>query len=199
MSFSKLSKLFYLHKTYAPFEVIILYFKGIYFLNKNIKKYYHKEKNAYREQMSSLKLTADWFTHNISFWFWIFNKYDFYTKENIKALEIGSWEGLSGHFLVSTLPNLQLVCVDTWQGSDEHKTEENTLSENYKNIESFFDSNLEGFQDQITKYKGTSFSYFDNNFIQNHFDFIYVDGSHFVDDVIIDAIKCFQMSSAVLK
>lgn len=193
MTFRKLSELLYLKRTYAPLEVIILYLKGKYFWNKNIKNYYRKEKNSYKEQMSSLKLSSDWFTRNISFWFWIFDKYDFYTKEKVKALEIGSWEGLSGHFTVSTLPNLQLVCVDTWEGSDEHKTEDDTLSENYKNIELFFDSNLAAYQDQITKYKGTSFSYFEHHFSPNHFDLIYVDGSHYVDDVMIDALKCFQM------
>jgi hypothetical protein len=36
-------------------------------------------------------------------------------------LEIVSWEGLSGHCILSTLPKAHLTCVDTWEDSDEHK------------------------------------------------------------------------------
>ena len=60
------------------------------------------------------------------------------------------------------------------------------------NVESSFDNNLSMFKDRLIKYKGTSFSYFKDNPDQNVFDLIFVDGSHHCDDVLIDAIKCFE-------
>ncbi len=106
--------------------------------------------------------------------------------KSLSCLEIGSWEGRSSLFILESLPNSKLTCVDTWEGADEHKRLNilNTIEQN-------FDSNLSEYRDRLTKYKGTSFSFFDN--LESHikFDLIYIDGSHHIDDVMIDALKSF--------
>ena len=49
------------------------------------------------------------------------------------------------------------------------------------------------FKDRVTKYKGTSYSFFNDYLEENTFNLIYIDGSHYCDDVIIDTIKSFKM------
>ena len=113
-------------------------------------------------------------------------------NKNINILEIGSWEGLSSHFILSTFPNAHLTCVDTWEGADEHRDGTDATTEILTDIENKFNSNLSQFESRLTKFKGTSYSFFENNPTKSIYDFIYVDGSHHCDDVMIDAVKCFE-------
>ena len=53
--------------------------------------------------------------------------------------------------------------------------------------------NVSPYKHRITKFKGTSYQYFNNNFESEKFDLIYIDGSHHSDDVMLDAIRAFQM------
>ena len=91
-----------------------------------------------------------------------FNKYNLLSKK-INILEIGIWEGLSSYFILHSLPNATLTCVDTWEGAEEHKTGDATTEDVLSNIEVSFDKNLSPFIDRLTKYKGTSFSFFNEN------------------------------------
>ena len=140
-----------------------------------------------------MKLTADWFTGSIPYWYSVFDEYRLPNKKEIQALEIGSWEGLSSYFILQTLPNATLTCVDTWEGADEHKSGNIDMQNTLSRIEVSFDSNLSIFSDRLVKYKGTSFSFFNAHSNEEAFDLIYIDGSHHCDDVVIDAIKCFEM------
>jgi len=115
----------------------------------------------------------------------IFKKFQMLNKP-LSCLEIGSWEGRSSLFILESLPNSKLTCVDTWEGADEHKG-----SKILNRIEQNFDTNLSDYQDRLAKYKGTSFSFFDNLESDTKFDLIYIDGSHYIDDVMIDALKSF--------
>ena len=81
----------------------------------------------------------------------------------IKALEIGSWEGLSSHFILSTLSKAHLTCVDTWEGADEHKDGTAASQDTLNQIESKFNQNLKPFKHRLIKYKGTSSSFFEAN------------------------------------
>ena len=175
-----------LRKTYAPFSVYKFYLLSRF--------YNYRIKDEYKDQLannSSLNISVDWFSPNMPFWLYFFDKFNFRnTKTN--ALEIGSWEGSSAYFFLSHLKNSTLTAVDTWMGSEEHKDSNKTRGKNLQTIEMKFDQNLLPFRNRLTKYKGTSFSYFNKNSTQNFFDFIYIDGSHHSDDVILDAIKGFQ-------
>lgn len=188
----RLGELKYLTDTYASSDVFGAYLKGRAQKSK-IENKYREDQSRYRESIKNLSLTNDWFTTNIPYWLSVFEQFDFNKKENLKALEIGSWEGLSSHFFLSTLQGATLTCVDTWAGADEHKSGDAATSQVLSKIESVFDRNLNAYQSRLKKYKGTSYAYFNDHSFRNEFDFIYVDGSHHVDDVIIDAIRCFQM------
>ena len=182
----------YLFQTHAPVSVILNFNKGL--LKKwLLTKKYSKEITNFNEAKRNLTLSNDWFSGNLAFWLSIFDNFN-YKNKAIKVLEIGSWEGLSSFFILSTAPNARLTCVDTWEGADEHKDGTASPPEVLDKIESVFDSNLSIFSSRISKFKGTSFSYFcKNSTLKNCYDFIYVDGSHFCNDVVIDAIKSFEM------
>jgi len=109
-------------------------------------------------------------------------------------LEIGSWKGASASFMGVELINLKktntkLYCIDTWEGTPgEHDTEsaviEKTLLEQFlTNTKPLNDNGL-----TIVPIKSKSqdcASVFQDNF----FDFIYIDGSHYYEDVKQDIIK----------
>lgn len=171
--------IFYLILTKAPMAVINCFVNTYVKKNKIIR--FREFNNLHEEK----KFSTDWFSGNIPYWLIVFNKFQMLDK-SLSCLEIGSWEGRSSLFILESLPNSKLTCVDTWGGADEHKGLNilNTIEQN-------FDSNLSDYQDRLTKYKGTSFSFFDN--LESHvkFDLIYIDGSHFIDDVMVDALKSF--------
>ncbi len=129
--------------------------------------------------------STDWLAGNIPYWNIIFERFRLF-KKDINCLEIGSWEGRSSLFILETLPNSKITCVDTWAGADEHKGMDALVR-----IEANFDKNLSAYQGRFKKWKGTSFSFF--NQLESHikYDLIYIDGSHYVDDVLLDAINAF--------
>lgn len=191
MSITKLSSrkpiraLRFLFQTNAPYVVYKIYLKTYLrkvFVGSNFSSMQQFKKDIQKSQFSN-----DWFTLNIPYWDEVFDKYDFKTKP-IKALEIGSWEGMSSLYILKTLPKATLISVDTWQGADEHQG----LSV-LQTIESNFDKNIEVYRDRSKKFKGTSFNFFNEHPIKESFDLIYIDGSHHTDDVIVDAIKGFEL------
>lgn len=181
----------YLLQTYASLSVLAAFCRT----RLDGKKFRAKYKNELAEfeiVKKNLMLSNDWFSSNLPFWLSIIDEYGLKEK-NIKVLEIGSWEGLSSHFILSAMPNASLTCVDTWEGADEHKDGTASSSEVLVRVEDNFDKNLLIYSDRLYKYKGTSHSFFNSNFVSSYYDFIYVDGSHHCDDVITDAVKCFEM------
>ena len=154
---------------------------------------YIAKRDAFRESAKALKLDNDWFTSNIPTWLRAFDAVGMKEKRSIECLEVGSWQGLSAFFTLNELSNSSILCVDTWAGADEHKSGHSTDLNILANIESVFDRNLSEFQGRIQKFKGESLSYYASNFALNKYDLIYVDGSHHADDVIVDAVKCFEM------
>jgi len=193
MKFKKLREdISYLRRASAPAEVIRSYIRKNIFRKregKNLKAI----QSAFTAGLNKHNFSNDWFSGNIPFWILTFEDYKFNTKEKIEALEIGSWEGMSSLFLLQYFDNLHLTCVDTWQGGDEHKALDFNSENVLNNIEKRFDSNVGKYSDRVTKYKGTSLSYFACNDEREKYDLIYVDGSHYCDDVLIDAIKSFDV------
>ena len=118
----------------------------------------------------------DWFSGNINIW----KNYLIPLKE-IKYLEIGSFEGRSAVF-VGELNNVkEMTCVDTFEGSDEHNNINFDLV--YKNCS----ENLEKLNKPYNLIKDTSHNFFQKN--NKKFNVIYIDGSHFYDDVKKDFIN----------
>ena len=152
-----------------------------------IKKYKAEMNEFHNYAKTSLHITKDWFSTNLPHWAMAMDGRGYENRE-LRVLEIGSWEGLSAHFIMRKFPKARLTCVDTWSGSDEHKG-----ATPVEAIESNFDFNLSSFGGRFTKYKGTSLAFFaDTKSSAAQYDFIYVDGSHYCDDVLTDALEGFR-------
>ena len=184
---------FYIIRCGAPLSIVFLYLihksrvfrKGYRF---SVKKNYSVLKK-YKKESNKLDVTHDWFTHCIPYWVTTIEKY-LKPYDNLNALEIGAFEGRSAHFLCWYSDKTNLVCVDTWQNLGENEGTNYVAAA----IEERFDHNVKEFGSRIKKFKGTSLSYFLSVESQKkQYDFIYIDGSHQSDDVIIDAIKCFKL------
>lgn len=162
-----------------------------FYQQAKITKAYKQQKQQFQSQIKHLKLTNDWFTANIPQWLDILNRQAYFDKP-IEVLEIGSWEGLSSYFVLHTFPKAHVTCVDTWEGADEHQSGAAASHTTLSQIESTFKQNLAPFNSRLKTFKGTSYAFFNGLSQQAQYDLIYIDGSHYVDDVLIDAIKGFE-------
>jgi predicted O-methyltransferase YrrM len=135
----------------------------------------------------------DWFTYQLSLWVRLLKPLA--GRANIRVLEIGTFEGRAAVWLlenVLTDPTSQLVCVDTFGGSDENRAK---LSVNtfLNGLHRRFINNIRatGRSDQVQVIVGRSQT--ELRRLKGQFDFIYVDGSHHAPDVIQDAIESFRL------
>lgn len=110
-------------------------------------------------------------------------------KPGIRGLEIGCFEGQSACWFLDNIltnPSSQLVCVDPFAIPMD-----STL---LRYFERYFDHNIaaSGAGERVTKLTGSS------HVVLRHlqpaqFDFVYVDGSHRVGDVMIDAVLTWTL------
>ncbi len=116
-----------------------------------------------------------------------------------RVLEVGSFEGASACYLIETLGQrhpLEIHCVDSWAGGVEHDGLDMTA------VEERFRGNLRialrraPQPVEVNVHKGPS----DRELARllaagmaNHFDFIYIDGSHQAPDVLADAVLGFRL------
>ena len=129
---------------------------------------------------------GDWFSHKIPL---LINYFNNINKNNIEQiLEIGSWEGRSSCFFLNYFKKSILTCVDTWKGSEENFIDDNP---DLNLIEKNFDRNVAEWNKRLIKHKSESKNFFSLN--RKNFDFIYIDGSHYYDDVLNDAQEGFKV------
>lgn len=139
----------------------------------------------------SYRFQTDWFSSTITKWDEDLREYK--SKPYLSFLEIGSFEGRSAIWLLENIltnPTSRITCIDTWQGSAEHK---NTVF-NFNEIEGNFDYNIQisGRATQVTKIKG--YSAFELRKLPLiSFDFVYIDASHKASDVLEDAVLSWQL------
>jgi hypothetical protein len=119
----------------------------------------------------------------------------------VRILEIGSYEGASTCYLIeklATLKEIELHCVDTWEGGVEHKNDQVNMSD----VEKRFHHNTKIAIGKSSKHvslvvhKGLSelaLSRLIAQGKQGYFDFIYIDGSHQAPDVLCDAVLSFRL------
>jgi predicted O-methyltransferase YrrM len=91
-------------------------------------------------------------------------------KKDLRALEIGSFEGRSTVWWLDNMDIKEMVCIDTWEGGEEHShIDMNKVFENFK-------ANV---GDKVEWHQGYSHDILMDLIKEGRkFDFIYVDGSH---------------------
>jgi hypothetical protein len=124
-------------------------------------------------------------------------------RKPYRYLEIGSFEGLSaalfldiakGYAAESKINKVQLTCIDSWSGGEEHE------NINFSSVERTFDSNMQECLQwfpadrtpEIRKVKSLSHPALRKLVgTEELFDLIYVDGSHHAADTLADIILCW--------
>ena len=141
--------------------------------------------------MSEYQFTKNWFGWGPQIWPEIIQ----FLPERKTFLEIGSFEGRS---TVWTIENMmedggEIVCIDTWEGSQEHKNGE------LDGAELRFEHNIKTVREKhperrVTKCKGMSTQWLPSITQEKYsFDFIYIDGSHTAKDVLTDACMAWPL------
>ncbi|HEU4889539.1 MAG TPA: class I SAM-dependent methyltransferase [Thermoanaerobaculia bacterium] len=110
-------------------------------------------------------------------------------KPNVRGLEIGCFEGQSACWWLDNIlthPTSQLTCVDPFAIPMD-----STL---LRYFERYFDHNVaaSGAGERVTKLVGSS-QVILRTLPPAHFDFVYVDGSHRVGDVLQDAVLAWTV------
>jgi predicted O-methyltransferase YrrM len=151
--------------------------------------------------MTDYEFSNRWFDYNIPVWDQMLGPESPYRPTRI--LEIGSFEGASTCYIINKMAanrDIELHCVDTWQGGQEHKVEGTDMSE----VERRFLHNTAiavGSQQHkvnLVLHKMTSEQALLQLLAQGrggYFDLVYVDGSHAAPDVLLDLVLGWQLLS----
>jgi len=184
-------------RTTAPIEIYYYFAFHYYFLPNQLKNY-QTHKNEFASKIKKKSFTYDWFTCNIPVWLYLFKKYNLIKRNRLKILEIGSYEGMSALFLLETFPQANITCVDLW-GNFSKSTLEKDKQNSYftyqdkMSTEKKFDLNIKPYRKRIKKIRAKSLSFFSKQNESTNYDLIYIDGSHYVDDVLTDAVLAFNL------
>ena len=130
------------------------------------------------------RYTQDWFSYNIKYLSRFILRFKLRKKE-LYILEIGSYEGLSSVFFLTTLINSKMICVDPYIASEENKDKDFDLV--YEN----FKLNTSKFKDRLLHHKSTSDDFY-KSYKDMKFDLIFIDGNHHHSSVLSDAKNSFE-------
>jgi len=135
--------------------------------------------------------TRDWFAWAPKVWEQLIP----HLPERKNFLEIGSFEGRSAVWITQHMmeDGGELVCIDTWEGGDEHTPEDMAGTE--ERFKHNIDLIMGNFVDRkIQPIKNTSVEALGGLIAQKkQFDFIYIDGSHLAKDVLTDACMAWPL------
>ena len=118
-----------------------------------------------------------------------------------KILEIGSFEGASACYLIAACAAkapIELHCIDTWEGGDEHKqagTDMSSVEQRFLNNTRIARSRVLQPVELVT-HKGRSDEHLARLIaggFRQRFDLVYIDGSHYAHDVLSDAVLSFPL------
>lgn len=122
-------------------------------------------------------------------------------KANIRALEIGSFEGRSAHWLLEhilTQPDARLDCIDLWDGNpDKRLSGDNKTIACVPDCREMFTKNIEEDPDyghKVKAYEGLSSEIMpwmiDESF---EYDIVFIDGSHRADEKLCDMVMSWHL------
>ena len=173
--------IFILLRINTPYLILFKFIKNFIPNYKTKKKSNSIEKIVYNNFITENEKNK-WFCNNL--YFLKNNLPKNFNPENI--LEIGSFEGRSAIFFTNFYPNSLISCVDTWEGSDEHK------NFNFFKIENNFNNNTKYLvkSNRLKKYKKASDIFFSENNIL--FDLIYIDGDHSSEQLCKDIYNSWK-------
>ncbi len=139
--------------------------------------------DSFQPQLLSLpgRYTQDWFSYHEAHWLRHFGHLA--GRPGLQAAEVGSYEGRSACWIVQHLltgKDSRLICVEPFQ--------------EYADQERNFDHNIRvaGCADKIVKLRGRSQQVLPF-LAEESFDFVYIDGSHMILDVLQDAAMCWRL------
>lgn len=108
------------------------------------------------------------------------------------VIEIGSWLGKSSRFILDKAPNSTLICIDTWQGSSEHKKKKRFTTILPVLYETFI-VNMWSYKDRVIPIKMKSEKALPIIAQYNlHPDLVYIDGAHEYSCVVNDIDMIMQ-------
>ena len=96
---------------------------------------------------------------------------------NLTFLQLGAYTGDASLWLLDNIPDLMLIDVDTWEGSDEEVHKKLDFSA----VERAYDDKIKG---RTVKNKGTSVEFLVKSLFD--YDFVYVDADHTAASAFID-------------
>lgn len=130
-----------------------------------------------------MEFTRDWFSNNIAVWSKVLR--GMVGRADLKALEIGSYEGRSATWLlqnVLTHPGAHITCVDNFDVRDS------------AGVHRRFLSNLSRFRSKYKLLKGASGEMLKlPSVLRQRFDIIYIDANHHSRHVMEDAVLAFAL------
>jgi predicted O-methyltransferase YrrM len=136
------------------------------------------------------EFTTTWFDDSIPVWVPLLAPHAA-QQPPAQVLEIGAWEGRSTVFLLSYLQGCHVTAVDSWAGGDEHATWDSVSG-----TERRFDHNVSRCPGRVRKAHGLSRDVLPALLREapaERFDVVYIDGSHFADDVLLDALHGWRL------
>lgn len=137
-----------------------------------------------------MSITEDWHGHHVENWTKLFEEMK--GKPSLNFLEVGSFEGNSAvwcHQNVLTHPSSTMTCVDLFY----------PVIPDYEAVGIKVDHLYERFMENIHPYLGKTIikQGYSNQMLRelpmNHYDFVYIDGSHRADDTLEDTIHAFPL------
>ena len=148
----------------------------IYFYNVLKFKEIHNSYKRYCRK--NFKFSTDWFGNNAQIWFHFFKKLKFFELK-LNILEIGSFEGSSllFYYYIFKIKNINVTSVDMM---DKKSFIFKNFKKNTKNLKSL-------------KFYNMKSSTFFKKKIREKYDFVFIDGSHYYKDVILDAKHSFRL------
>jgi predicted O-methyltransferase YrrM len=146
----------------------------------------------YKHWFMGKDFSTDWTSYHFAVWNRVFTPL---RDEQIRILEIGSWEGRSTIFFLNFFRRSTIACIDTFVGNTRERAyRTGRMADQKSSIEQRYDRNVARFSARIEKIKSESQPALEHLEAQDRkFDLAYIDGSHMRDDVTADSVGVWRL------